>query len=387
MGRSGGGGNGGGGRSGGGRSGGFSGGGRSSGGFSGGRSGGSSGGGRSGGPRFSGPAGGPGGGFAPRHGGPAAPPPPRPPRPYRPFFGGFWHDPRTVIVNAPTYGSGAPTGGQVPPEAAPGRRRGCGGCLYVFLIVMFVCGLVAVVGQLALGDSYFYDNSSITEEYGEFREKLPADAVTKTDYYTDADGSWVHTPSRLVAGLEEFYERTGVQPYVYILPNGETTSVSDLTSRAEELYDELFTDEGHFLLVFCDDGNGSFNCGYVVGTAASAVMDSDALNTLSDELNYAYNNAATDEEVFSDAFSKTAEKIMAATEHKESRQELLPLVAVIVVAMGAGLVVWTIRKKNQAREKETQERLDEILNTPLEKFGDKDVEDLADKYEDDEKES
>ena len=210
-----------------------------------------------------------------------------------------------------------------------------------------------------------------------------ANAVTKTDYYTDADGDWIHSAGRLLDGLEEFYERTGVQPYVYILPNGQTTSGSELTAMAERLYPELFSDEGHLLLVFCDAGDGTFNCGYTVGTAASAIMDSEALGILADELDYAYNNADTDEEVFSDAFSETAKRIMAAAEDEKRDQTFLVAAGVVAVVVAAGFGIAYVVKRRKAKEAEEQERMEEILNTPLEKFGDKDVEDLADKYEDD----
>ena len=46
--------------------------------------------------------------------------------------------------------------------------------------------------------------------------------MTETGYYTDADGDWIHNESELVSGLKQFYRETGVQPYVYILPNGES---------------------------------------------------------------------------------------------------------------------------------------------------------------------
>ena len=52
-------------------------------------------------------------------------------------------------------------------------------------------------------------------------------------------------------------------------------------------------------------------------------VDQEALNILADELDYAYNNADTDEEVFSDAFSKTAERIILELREKvaeEARQ-------------------------------------------------------------------
>ena len=42
-----------------------------------------------------------------------------------------------------------------------------------------------------------------------------------------------------------------------------------------------------------------------------------------------------------------------------------------------------IVRRRKAKQDEEDKRMEDILNTPLEKFGDKDVEDLADKYEKD----
>ena len=355
MGRSGGGGAG---FSGGGRSGGFSGGGRRSGGFSGGGFSGGRSGGRSGGfdaRGAGGPPPGPRGGYAPRpvfHMG-------------VPFFGGF----RRASVGVPVAGGGG----------GCGCLGGIVGILLAVLLVAALTSSLSTCGVASFGPSY--SESQTTVASGTVREKLPADAVTKTDYYTDADGDWIHDAGRLTRGLEEFYDRTGVQPYVYILPNGTTSSVNELTAEAERLYPELFSDEGHFLLVFCDDGNGTFNCGYTVGTAASAVMDSEALSILADELNDAYNNAATDEEVFSDAFSETADRIMAAAEDEQRGQTTLLVVGGVVLVIAVGGAIAYVVKQRKAKQDEERQRMEDILNTPLEKFGDQDVEDLADKYE------
>lgn len=363
MGRSGG---GGGGFSGGGRSGGFSGGGRRSGGFSGGGG-------------FRGSGGRSGGGFGGFGGRPAGGPPPGgpgpAPRPHVhmgvPFFGGFGGFRRSPAPGGVAMGSG------------------CGGCLggimglilAALLIALLTTGLSTCGGGYS--DSYAYGTSySDGQASSTVREKLPADAVTRTDYYTDADGDWIHSAGLLTVGLEDFFDKTGVQPYVYILPNGTTTSVDELSARAEQLYGELFQDEGHFLLVFCDAGDGTFNCGYTVGTAASAIMDTEALDILTDELDYAYNNADSDEEVFSDAFSRTADKIMSAAEEEQQGKTTILVVGgvILVVAVGAGIAY--VVKRRKAKEAEEKQRMEDILNTPLEKFGDKDVEDLADKYED-----
>ncbi|HJF44631.1 hypothetical protein [Thermophilibacter provencensis] len=288
-----------------------------------------------------------------------------------PFFGGFGGFRRSPMPG------GAAMGG------------GCGGCmggimgliLAALLIALLTTGL-STCGGGRYGSGAYVTGHSEGQASATVREKLPADAVTRTDYYTDADGDWIHSSGRLTEGLEEFYDKTGVQPYVYILPNGTTTSVDELTARAEQLYGELFQDEGHFLLVFCDAGDGTFNCGYTVGTAASAIMDTEALDILADELNYAYNNASSDEGVFSDAFSSTADRIMSAAEEEQQGRTTTLVVggAILVVAAGAGIAY--VVKRRRAKEAEEKQRMEDILNTPLEKFGDKDVEDLADKYED-----
>lgn len=297
------------------------------------------------------------------------------PRPHvhvgMPFFGGFGGFRRPVVVT----GGGAPAGG------------GCGGCLGGILGLVLAALLIAALmsGLSTCGGGYhgsYFSPSAQGQASATVREKLSPDAVTRTDFYTDADGDWIHSAGRLTKGLEEFYDRTGVQPYVYILPNGTTTSIDELTERAEQLYGELFQDEGHFLLVFCDAGDGTFNCGYTVGTAASAIMDSEALDVLADELNYAYNNAGTDEEVFSDAFSRTAERIMAAAEEEQEGETTMLIVGGVLVVVAAGAGVAYVLRRRRAGEAEEKQRMEDILNTPLEKFGDKDVEDLADKYED-----
>ncbi len=350
MGRSGGGG-GGGGFSGGG----FSGGGRSSGGFSGGshsggRSSGS--GGRSGG--FGGGSGGPGGpgGFG---GGPGG-------------FGGPPHH-RTTFFPVFIGGSGG--------NRAGGSRQGGagGGCATVVIIILAVLLIFALLAIPTCSSSN--NSSSVTKSTIE-REALPSSAATATGYYTDLDGDWIHQPSVLEAGLKVFYKETGVWPYVYILPNGQTTSVNELSSMAEDLYGQLFSDEAHFLLVFCDDGYGGFNCGYTVGSQAKTIMDEQALAILSDYLDRYYQDTSlSEEEVFSKAFEDTGERIMTV-----EKSPVVPIVIAVIVIVVAGTVIIVVKKRGEQRERE-QKRTQDILNTPIEKLAGQDDEavKLAEKYE------
>lgn len=210
------------------------------------------------------------------------------------------------------------------------------------------------------------------------REPLSPDAAKQTAYFTDKDGSWITQPRILEDGMRTFYKKTGVWPYLYILPNGQTTSISELTSISKDLYNQLFDDEAHFLLVFCDNDQGGYNCGYTVGSDAKTIMDDEAIGILNDYLDRYYHDMdRSEEEIFSDTFANTASRIMSKT------LSPVPFLAggVAVIAI-CGTVIFVVRRRNQ-RKAEEGKRLEEILNKPLEKFGDTELEDLARKYEKD----
>ena len=315
--------------------GGFSGGGRSSGGFSGGRSGG----GRSGKPQSS------------YHS-----------SSHSSTSHSYYHGPVIINNHSGSYHSGSV-------NTKPPRRKSSP--LLTLLLILLAIVLLLAVMRSCSGSSSGMGLTSSTHA----REKLPASAVTETAYYTDADGTWISNRSQMEKGLREFYRETGVQPYVYILPNGIETDVSRLSAFAEELYGELFRDEGHFLLVFCDDGNGSYRCGYVVGTAAKTVMDSEALSVLSDYLDRYYNDySISEEEIFSNAFSHTAERIMTVTKSP------LPVVMICLAVIVAAFIAYRIVKSVNARKAKEFEHMENILHTPLETFGDE-ASDLEKKYE------
>lgn len=354
MGRSG----GGGGHSGGGFGGGFSGGGRSGGFSGGGRSGGFSGGGRSGGGFGGGFSGGRSGGSRPTggYGG----------------FGGIRTGP-IFINNSRRYQGGGGGGGnnQNNNGGGGGCGSGCGTLVCIGIAVMVLFMLIAFFMRGA-GDGGSITKSTVA------REPLPAGAVQETGYYTDEAG-WIRNGRELESGMKEFYKETGIQPYLYILPADPNATVASLTERSKALYDELFTDTAHFLLVFCDDDRGSYNCGYTIGAQAKSVLDDEAIGILADYMDHYYYSdipQGDEDRMFSLVFEKTGERIM--TVHKSP----LPVVAVClaVVAVVALAYLWG-KKAREARERE-QKRAEEILKTPLEKFGDKDIEDLAKKYED-----
>lgn len=282
---------------------------------------------------------------------------------------------QTVVVEQPqgsSGGSGGDTGGSGPNNGGmrdPNSKQSNGlGCLFIVIAIIAVMLIIAIFGGLIGGTSGV--PASTVE-----RTALPAGTAQVTEFYTDKDGDWVHTPAQLESGLRHFYDETGVWPYVYILPNGETTSSKQLTDMAKKLYGELFDDDAHFILVFCDNNAGGYNCGYYGGQAARSVIDDEAVQILAAYLERNYDDLSlSEEQIFSNTFSDTANHIMSKTVNP-----IIPISIVVAVVVIAGVIVFIVVRRRQAK-KEEADRMERILNTPLDQFGDKDLDDLEKKY-------
>ena len=307
--------------------GGFHGGGRSSGGFSGGF-----GGGRSGGRSFGG--GGFGGGFSRR--------PPRPPHhPYHHHSGGsFW----TGYILGRNSGGGGYRGGGY--NGGPSYDGNGGGCLNTLVNMVIVLVLIVIIGSVFMSCTSGFSSYDVPESTVE-REALSKGTAQLTDWYDDRDGSWIRSSSTLEDGMEHFYNETGVQPYLIIEPNGSHTSYQELTDIADDEYDKLFSDEAHFLVVFCDDNAGSFDVGYTVGSAARSIIDDEAMDIFAAYLDRNYQDMSlSEEQIFSKTFYDTADRIMSVQEEQS------PLIPVAIIVGGAAcvvIVVIVIKKFSQLR--------------------------------------
>ncbi len=287
--------------------GGHSGGGHSGGGHSGGGhspGGGFSGGGRPGSGGFSGPGGRPGGpgGF----GGPGGPPPPR---------HGFWGG----------YGYG-------------GYRRGCGtGCLTPIIIVIVFIIIIgsSVVSGIGGGVRYAlsrlrgntqqitddtdyeyydrYDEGNDSTENSSSREKADTGVAFTDDCVLDELG-WVEDTAAVGASLEDFYNATGVQPYVYFKAyDASLTTNSEKEEYAFDWYDENIDNEGTFLFIYFAEEDTDNDIGYMVyvnGYDIDSVMDEEAVEIFWNYVDeYWYSSLSTDD-MLTEIFNSTADAIM-----------------------------------------------------------------------------
>lgn len=283
------------------------------------------------------------------------------------------------------------SGGGSPVRPGGGSFGGRGGCgcgalgaiavvLIFALIVMgaFSSCVSALAGSGISSSSGSSSTSSITASTIE-REKLSSSLVNETGYYTDETGSFINSSTELTSGLKSFYQQTGVQPYVYITDNIDgdyAPSEDDLDTFAENLYETLFTDEGHLLFVYVDlTGSDGYMGHIVIGYSAQTVIDDEAYEILTQYINaYYYDSSLSNAEFISNAFRDAGERIM----HVEKSAWPYVLIVFGAIAILIILLIWW--KKRKAQKNLEAQQTEEILNTPLQQYGNTDAEELAKKY-------
>lgn len=240
-------------------------------------------------------------------------------------------------------------------------------------IFIFLAVFLSSIGILPM-----WNSGSITKSTVD-REPLPAGSVQETDYYTDTL-FWFGNDTALINGMKHFYQETGVQPYLYItdtVDGSRNPSSSQMEAFAGSLYDELFQDEAHLLLVF-QDADGHYTDWVITGSQAKQVVDDEAVNILLDYVDrYYYDSSLDESELFGKSFSMAADRMMDKT--------MNPLVivagaAVVIAIVVAGVYVF---KKKQEQKKREDEQMERILNMDINAADagtSTEVEDLEKKY-------
>lgn len=323
------------------------GGGGSFGGGGGGRGGGSFGGGRGGGSSFGGSRGGGqrlGGGSSlgrgGRGGGPSRPSTGNQRSGGTSGFGGY--RPGGFFGPRPFYGGWG--GGYGYGRRRPYRRGGCGGCggggcLTGIILLFAIMMIFNIFGSRTpnMNHSPTGETQEITQSTIE-REPIREGLVNETSYFQDEVGG-IRNASELENGLRYFYDKTNIQPFVYIMDNlngNPNPDPEEINAFASELYDELFTDEAHLLLVHFDNWESydyDFSFHTVIGSDAHILMDDEAENILYDYLGYHYYSDLEDSAYYAQAFRDTADRIMNVKTN--------PWIPVATVA-GAAVIIYLL---------------------------------------------
>jgi preprotein translocase subunit SecG len=274
-------------------------------------------------------------------------------------------------------GFGGPVGGFgdiTPPP--PRRRNGCAGCgtLFGAVLVVLIAIVICVVSSCSIGHS---GSSGSTAASTIVREKLDTGNAYITDCIIDEIG-WFDNVSKTESQLKNFWEKTGVQPYIILKAyDPSLTTNSEKEAWAENYYDENFDTENIFLYVYFTDKDAENVVGYMAyagGYQTSSVMDSEALEIFWNNIDrYWYTDLSTDE-VFVKVFDDTADTIMhVSTTGKDILKWVLIVIAILLIG---GIIVTLVKQKNK-RAKEKAEEDQKILNTPIHDLA---KDNLEDKY-------
>ena len=196
------------------------------------------------------------------------------------------------------------------------------------------------------------------------RERLDSD-YTKSDIWYRDDLNWITSPSVLQRGLQHFYEKTGVQPFLYITDDvGSSGYATDdqLEKFGNQIYDKYFEDECHLVVVFYEK-DSKYRSFYVTGTEAKTVIDSEAGEILLDYIDHYYYSDYEESEFFSRSFSEAADRIMRVTPNYRSIILIFAIIALIVILLCHW---WKKRKKQKLDE---MQKAKDILDSDLNEFG------------------
>lgn len=232
-----------------------------------------------------------------------------------------------------------------------------GGTLSIVLaIIVIVAGLIAARPNI--------QQSTIE------RSKLDSSLCTRVDTWYQDDINWIHDEKTLLKGLKTFYDKTGVQPYLWITDNinGKAKpNTSDFETALKSKYSELFKDEGHVIVCFMESSPSVYATYYWAGSAAKGVIDDEAGEILLDVIDSKYTSDLSDEEMLSKSFSDAATRMM-----KVGRTTKQYIILAVAVVAGLGIIVGFIfllkaKRKSDAEEAEERER---ILNTDIDEMSD-----------------
>lgn len=204
------------------------------------------------------------------------------------------------------------------------RRRSVWGILFVILYV-------SVVLCLKFGMDF-------SKVFSLPKTPLPAGTVKETAYYTDECGN-VGDAEALTGGMKYFFEKTGVQPYVYYTDVESYYGKYYTTSGMDSLYNSLFQDEGHFLLIIAGNITNyySHKVSYYYGSDVERVMDEAAIELFFEHFDKEALKQADADVIISNAFRRTADELTGIRAYGIGYMILIALLMAGIIAVIATL--------------------------------------------------
>lgn len=234
-------------------------------------------------------------------------------------------------------------------------------CLIVILVILMF--------------SFFGNHSDIPKSTHN-REKIESSASYNNDCIID-ELEWIQNIPETETKLKQFYDKTGVMPYIVLRKYDDTLTTDDAKQKyAEDWYSNHISNENTFLFMYfaepSDDDVGYM--AYVNGKQATSVMDAEAVDVFWAYIDkYWYSDMTTDD-VLVKTFSDTADRIMTRTNTVTDILFIIFKIVFVIVIVCGIIVILMIKRKHK---KEENEETRKILETPIKES---ETDDLVKKY-------
>jgi len=196
--------------------------------------------------------------------------------------------------------------------------------------------------------------------------------------YTYDDG-FTENSSMTEAACHEFYLKTGIPMFFYTAKtyNGSTSSCDAYTV---ELYDDLFKDDNHVLIAYYDNINW-WSC--KIGDEVETYMSEDDANKLIDIIidDYWSDSNLSNDAVLAYGIADYQDELLTVKKSSNGLAMFMMIAGLILLIVAVyQLITYCSDVKKYEEEAKKIER-DIILSKPLETFGNQEMEDLKDKYD------
>lgn len=199
------------------------------------------------------------------------------------------------------------------------------------------------------------------------REKLGAEAAVSSSYVIGDELGWISNSKIVTDGMDYFYEKTGVRPYLLICDNldGKGGEITDAQAEVslKKLYNTLFHDEGHMIFTFMEYAESEYITYLYTGIAADSVMDQEAREIFLNNVDRFYTNSSlSDEEFFSKVFQVSADSIMKDASGSAAAARICLTLSILAAI---GLVVGFVMFKVMEEKRKGLEEANRLLSTPV----------------------
>lgn len=180
------------------------------------------------------------------------------------------------------------------------------------------------------------------------------------------------------AACNEFYLKTGIPLFFYTVKEYEK-SVSTCDTYTLDLYDDLFKDENHVLIAYYDNVNW---WSWAIGDQAEKFMPESEVNKLLDEIDYYWEDySLTNDAVLAKGIAAYQEELTKVKDGGNGLATALIIAGMVMLVIGIYQFInyGSDAKKYDEEAKKLQREI--ILSKPLETFGNQEMDDLKNKYD------